>query len=196
MTDTAAFGDRPNPKRQLLGLALLLVVMYLCACSLRSTNDWVNLTFVGLIHLLSFCAIPLVLHLRGRAKLWAAVVLLPILAFSFIGLVGVAIFDIPAALKHRQMNRELGAIQQGRYSVHLVWEETAGGALGPHGVALEQRMFIAPGLYVVNYLDYFPEAHEGNLAITGANKITVHIPATSRHQSTDQVYSLKPWVYF
>jgi hypothetical protein len=196
MTDTAAFGSRSNPKRQLLGLALLLVVMYLCACSLRSTNDWVNLTFVGLIHLLTFCAIPFVLRLRGRAKLWAAVVLLPILTFSLIGLAGLAIFDIPAALKHRQMSRELGAVQQGRYTVHLVWVETTGGALGPHGVALEQRMFIAPDLYVVNYLDYFPEAHEGNLTLAGANKIAVHISNTSRYRGVDRVYSLNPWVYF
>ena len=30
-------------------------------------------------------------------------------------------------------------------SVHLLWEETAGGALGDHGVSLK-RMFVAPGL--------------------------------------------------
>jgi hypothetical protein len=196
MTDNRDPPARSNPTRQLLGLALLLVSMYLCASSLRSTNVWVNLTFVAFMNLLPFCAIPSVLRLRGRSKLSAHLVLWPVLASSLLGLVALAIFNIPAVLANRQMSRELGAVQQGRYSVHLIWKETAGGALGPHGVALEQRMLIAPGLYVVNYLDYFPEAHEGNLTITGANQIAVHITATSRHQGTDQVYSLKPWVYF
>ena len=65
-------------------------------------------------------------------------------------------------------------------SVHLLWEETAGGALGPHGVGLEQRMFVVPGLYLVKPLDYFEGAHEGSLAFEGTDKVRVYIP---KHES-------------
>ena len=57
--------------------------------------------------------------------------------------------DLPAVLQHRELSRELAHIQQENCSVYLLRESTPGGALGAHGVALEQRMSIVPGLYVV-----------------------------------------------
>jgi len=97
--------------------------------------------------------------------------------------------DIPAAVEHRQMSRELGTVQQGGYSVHLAWRETAGGALGPHGVLLEQRRTVLPGLYAVRFLDYFEGASEGSISIAGRDRIELHIPNTVSHGEVDRVYS-------
>jgi len=82
------------------------------------------------------------------------VLLCPLLVLSLAFLVVTVSCDVPAAVNHRQLSRELASVRQGSYSVHLLWQETAGGGLGPHGLGLEQRMFIAPGLYVVRPLDY------------------------------------------
>jgi hypothetical protein len=68
--------------------------------------------------------------------------------------------------------------------------------LGPHGVALEQRMFVVPGLYMVRHLDYFEGAHEGSLSAEGADRVRVHIPKSDLHQEIDLVYSLRRLVYF
>jgi hypothetical protein len=61
------------------------------------------------------------------------------------------------------------------------WEETAGGALGPHGVGLEQRMFVVPGIYLVRYLDYFEGASKGSLSEEGADIIRLHIRKSNDH---------------
>lgn len=68
--------------------------------------------------------------------------------------------------------------------------------MGPHGVGLEQRMFMVPGLYMVRHLDYFDGVREGSLAAVGEDKVRVHIPKNGMHQEVDRVYSLKPRVYF
>jgi hypothetical protein len=196
MAGLTASKKRFNPAFQLAALALLMVAMYGCMRTLRFTNDWLNLAFEGFFLLIPLLAIAVASRMSRRAKTWTLVFLTPLGLLSLGGILVFATSEIPAVAEQRQLSRELSAVQQGRYSVHLAWEETAGGALGPHGVGLEQRMFIAPGLYVVKYLDYFDAEHEGSLEAVGEHEIIVHIPRISGHDKVDRVYSLKPWVYF
>jgi hypothetical protein len=187
---------RSNTAQLLAGLAVLLVAMYQCMRTLRFANDWLNLAFLCLFLLIPFLAIRVVLRLPRRTKVWCVVLIVPMLAISLFRLLLLATFDIPSALQHRQMSRELSTVQQGRYSVHLAWEETAGGALGPHGVSVEQRMALFPVLNAIKPLDYFEGASEGSLSVLGPNKIELHIPKTSAHREVERVYSLHPWLYF
>jgi len=85
---------------------------------------------------------------------------------SLASLVFMVSCDIPAAVQHRELSRELASVHQGHYSVHLLWQETAGGALGPHGLGLEQRMSIAPGLYVRQAFRLFRGSQSGEPLIT------------------------------
>ena len=188
--------DRRNSTRTLLGLGALMALAYLCIRTLRFTNDLLNVVFVCGLLLIPFLAVRPVLRLRGWLKLVTAIILAPLLALSLLFLLVTASCDIPALVKRREASRELDYVQQGHYSVHLLWQETAGGAVGPHGVALEQRMSIVPGLYVVKQLDYFEGAHEGTLSAEETDKVRVHIPKTDVHQQVDQVYLLKRRVYF
>ncbi len=118
------------------------------------------------------------------------------MAGALLALVVTAGCNIPAYVQHRELRRELGSVQQGHYSVHLLWEETAGGAVGPHGVSLEQRMVIAPGLYMVKTLDYFAGANEGSISVEGTDRIEVHISRSGSDQELERVYSLKHRVFF
>jgi hypothetical protein len=185
-----------SPARQLIGLTSLLVAMYLYMQAFRFTNDWLNLAFEGLFLFVPFLAIPAVLRLRSRAKAWAIVLLVPVVAISAIRLFFFAIGDVPATLEHRELSHELGIVQQGGYSVQLEWEETAGGALGPHGVLLEQRRVLLPGLYAWRSLDYFEGASQGSVSPAGPNRIELHIPSNPRSNGIDRDYVLKPWLYF
>jgi hypothetical protein len=165
-------------------------------CTLYFSNNWLNIAFVCLFFLLPFLAVPGALRLGRRSKVVAAVVLTPILTMSLLLLLMFAIFDISAEVGHRQLSRELGTVDQGGYSVHLAWEESAGGALGPHGVRLEQRRIIVPGLYAFRTLDYFDGASEGSLSVAGPDRIELHMPSRVGHEEVARVYSLKPWLYF
>lgn len=71
--------------------------------------------------------------------------------------------------------------------------------MGPHGVSLEQRMNILPGIYLVKSLDYFEGASEGTLSWAGADRISLYIPIAGYHndqKDVRRVYSLKPRLYF
>jgi len=165
--------------------------------TLRFTHHGLNVAFV-------FLSIPLfavrpALRLPRWPKTLTLALLMPLSAFSVVGLLGMVACDIPAALSHRQLSRELCALQQGQYSVHLAWEETAGGAVGPHGVSLEQRRSILPGLYVVKSLDYFEGASKGTLSWLGPDRVSLYIPIAGYdrdQKNVQRVYSLKPWLYF
>jgi hypothetical protein len=188
--------DRSGAIRQLLVIAVLMGLGYFCIRTMRFSNDGSNLAFVCGFFLVPFFAIRPVLRLGRWPRVLMAVLLTPLLVFSMLALVATVGCDIPAHVRHIKLSEELGSVQQGRYSVHLLWEETAGGAVGPHGVGLEQRMFIVPGLYMVRYLDYFEGAHEGSLLEDGADKVRVHIPKSNSHEEVNNVYSLKRRIYF
>ena len=123
--------SRPlNPVSQFIGLAALMASMYICACVLRFSNNWLNIVFACLFFLIPFLAVRSALRLGRWAKVVAAVVFAPILTMSLVSLSMLAIFDIPAEVGHRQLSRELGDVEQGHYSVHLAWEESAGACWG------------------------------------------------------------------
>lgn len=199
MRGSAWWNRNSSPVRRLVFLAALMTVMYLCMRTLRFTHTGLNVAFGCLFLLLPLFAIKPALRLSLWAKIVTLTALLPLLAFSFMGLWGMVACDIPAAVNHQQMSRELCVLQQGQYSVHLAWEETAGGAVGPHGVSLQQRRNILPGLDVVRFLDYFEGASEGSLSFVGPNEVALYIPIAgySRDQrDIHRTYSLKPWLYF
>jgi len=182
--------------RQLLLLAALMGLGYLCIRTLRFTNNGLNLAFVFGFLVVPFFAIRPALRLRRWPRVVMIMFLTPLLAISTLALLSTVGCDIPAYVKHIELDRELSSVHQGRYSVHLLWEETAGGAVGPHGVGLEQRMFIVPGLYLMKPLDYFEGALAGSLSPEGADKVRVHIPESRSHPEVDKSYLLKPRVYF
>jgi hypothetical protein len=192
----ASADDRRNAAQHLLVVAALMSVGYLFIRTLRFTNGALNVAFVFLFFLLPFLAIRPVLRLRRWPKLAVSIFLAPLLAVSLLCLLLTVTCDIPAVVERRELSRELATVRQGHYSVHLLWQETAGGAVGPHGVGLEQRMFVVPGLYLVKHLDYFEGAHEGSLSFEGTDKVRVHIPKSDLHQEVDKVYALERRVYF
>jgi hypothetical protein len=199
MNGPVASNLRSNPVWGLVFLAMLMAVMYLCMCTLHFTHDSLDIAFVCLFYFVPVFAIWPALCLRRWAKILALTLMTPVLALSLFGLSTIALFEIPAAANHRELSRELCAIQQGQYSVHLLWEETAGGAVGPHGVGVEQRRTILPGLYAVRYLDYFEGASRGSLTAVAPDKVELYIPiAGYEHDQKDlrRVYSLKPRLYF
>lgn len=180
-------------------LFLVLAMMglgYMCIRTLRFTNDLLNLGFVCAFFLIPWFGIRPVLRLRHWTKWVTTILLLPLMVLSLLSLVSMVSCDIPAAIQHRGFSRELASIRQGSYSVHLLWQETAGGALGPHGLSLEQRMPIAPGLYVVRHLDYFEDVSHGSLLSEGPDQVRLRIPRSYEHHEVDKVYSLKRRVYF
>jgi len=188
-----------NPVPQLAFLAVLMIFMYLCMRTLRFTNDGLNLAFGFLFLVIPFLAIKPALRLPRRAKIATLTLLVPLLAFSLVGLSAMVACDIPDAVNHRQRSRELCTLQQGQYSVHLVWEETSGGAVGPHGVGLEQRRSLVPGVYAVRFLDYFEGATEGSLSFAGPNRVSLNIPIAGYkrdQRNIQRVYSLRRWLYF
>lgn len=173
--------------------------MSLCIRTLRFTRAELNLAFGCLFLLLPIFAIRPALGLPRLAKVAALSLLIPLVLFSSFALLGMVACDIPDAVRHRQLSRELCTLRQGQYSVRLAWEETSGGAVGPHGVILEQRRIILPGIYAVRFLDYFEGASHGTLSLVGPNRVSLYIPIAGYDRDKKdirRVYSLKPWLYF
>jgi hypothetical protein len=200
MSDSVPRNRSSNPVRRLVFLTALMVFMYLCMRAFRFTNAGLNLAFGCLFLLLPLFAIKPALRLRRWwAKIVTLTLLMPLLAFSLVRLSAMVACDIPDAVNHRQLSRELCTLHQGQYSVHLAWKETSGGAVGPHGVSLEQRRTILPGIYAVKYLDYFEGASDGSLSFVGPDKVSLYIPIAGYDQdqkNIQRVYLLKPWLYF
>ncbi len=199
MSDSVPSNRNSRSVRRLVFLTALMVLMYLCMCALSFTNDGLNLAFGCLFLLLPFFAIRPALRLPRLAKMVALILLTPVLAFSCVGLMAMVACDIPDAVSHRELSRELCTLHQGQYSVRLAWEETSGGAIGPHGVILEQRRTILPGLYARKTLDYFEGASDGSISFAGPDRVSLYIPIAGYaldQKSVQRVYSLKPWLYF
>jgi hypothetical protein len=199
MSDSAPSDSRTNPVRLLVCLAALMGFMYLCMRTLRFTNVGLNVAFVFLFLMLPVLALRPALRLPRIAKIATLTMLIPLSALSLFGLLAMAACDIPDAINHRQLRRELCTLHQGQYSVHLAWEETSGGAVGPHGVSLEQRRSILPGIYVVKSLDYFEGATAGTISFVSPDRVSLYIPISGYDRdetNVQRVYSLKPWLYF
>ena len=192
----AAPDERLKALRRLLFLAALMGLGYLCTRTLRFTNDFLNIAFVCSFFLIPFLAAGEALRLGGWLKIVTTILLVPLLALSMVSLLLTVSCYLPDAIGHVERSRELAWVQQGNYSVHLLWNETPGGALGPHGVLLEQRMPIVPGLYLVKPLDYFEGASHGSLSAEGTDPVRLHIPKSNQNEEVNKVYSLKRRVYW
>jgi hypothetical protein len=182
---------------QFIAIAAVMSVGYLCIRTLRFTYEGLNLIFFCAFLLTPFLAIRPVLRLGRWPKMFATIFLTPLLLLSLLLL----LFSAACGNfgRHPELVRDLSTVQQGRYSVHLVSDAT-GGALGPHGLSVEQRMTVAPGLYLVKYLDFLDNANEGSLSAEAPDKVRAHIsrgmPYSRWEHGGDEVYSLKPYVYF
>lgn len=188
--------DRRKAVIKLLLIVALVALGYLCARTMRFANQWFNLAFQCGFWIMPFLAIKQVRRLNPWPKIFAGLVLTPVLAFASFALLATVSCDIPAAAKKIELSRELSSFSQGSYSIHLLDEETAGGAVGPHGLSLEQRMFILPGLYMVKSVAYFEDATQGNISAEEPDKVRLHIPKVGPQEEVDQVYTLKSKVYF
>jgi hypothetical protein len=189
--------DTRNSVRQILVVAVLMTVGYVCIRTLRFTHGGLNFVFVCAFLITPSLAIRPVLRLRRLPKIFGIILLTPLLLLSLLLLLFTVTFGDFG--RRAELVRELSTIRQGRYSVHLVSDAT-GGALAPHGLSVEQRMTVAPGVYLVKYLDFIDEAHEGSLSAEAPDKVRVHVSKGIRgsrwEHGGDEVYSLKPCVYF
>jgi hypothetical protein len=182
---------------QLIAIAAVMSVGYLCVRTLRFTYEELNLIFTCAFLLTPFLAIRPVLRLGRWPKLLGTIFLTPLLSLSLLLL----LFSAACGNfgRHPELVRDLSAVRQGRYSVHLV-RDASGGALGPQGLSVQQRMTVVPGLYLVKYVDFLDGAYEGSLSAEPSDKVRVHILKAIRssrwEHGGEEVYSLKPNVYF
>ena len=182
---------------QLIAIAVMMSVGYLCVRSLRFTYEGLNLIFLCAFLLTPFLAIRPVLRLGRWTKLLGTIFLTPLLSLSLLLL----LFSAACGNfgRHPELVRDLSTVQQGRYSVHLV-RDASGGALGPHGLTVQQRMTVVRGLYLIKSVDFLDGAYEGSLSPEPSDKVRVHISTAIRgsrwEHGGEEVYSLKPKVYF
>jgi hypothetical protein len=190
-----AANNSAKPVRQLLIIAALVVISYICARTLRFTFEPINFILDCAWLALPFLAIRSILRLRRPLRIWGIAVLAPLLSLSSLLLVGKIVFDGP--LGGAERTEPLQTFQQGASTIELQRYEH-GGAVGVHGLNLEQRRLIVSGLYLVRSIDFFSDAREGTLSVDGPYKVRVHAKGNyySNDYQVERAYSLKPWVYF
>jgi hypothetical protein len=184
-----------NSLLQLLVLAALLVIGYTVVHTLRFTVGALNFIFECAFYSTPLLAIRPVLRLRRRPRIWGLILLSPLLLLSSFLLLGTLVFEGILGSSERKL--PLQTFQQGNCTIQLERYEN-GGALGIHGVNLEQRRLIAPGLFLVRSVDFYDYAYEGTLSVEGPYRVRVHAKGnySSNDYQVDKVYDLKPWVYF
>src|SRR6202008_3428505 len=111
-----------------------------------------------------------------RPRVWGWILLAPLLLFSSFLLLGTVIFG------GTERTATLQTFQLGSSTIELQRYEN-GGAVGVHGLNLEQRRLIIPGLYMVKSVDFFDSAKEGKLSVEGPYTVRVH--ARGNYYSND-----------
>lgn len=172
-----------------------MVICYTCSCTLRFTVRPLNSILDSAYLVVPFLAIRPVLRLQQQPRIWGLVLLTPLLLLSSFLLLFTVVFD--GLLGGTERTEPLQTFQQGSSTIQMLRYEN-GGAVGVHGLNLEQRRLIAPGLYLVRSVDFFDYAREGTLSEEGPYRVRVHAKGNyySDNDEVDKVYSLKPWVYF
>ena len=79
--------------RQLLVIAALMVIGYICIRALRITVDVLNLICHCVVYAIPLLAIRPVLRLHRRPRIWGLVLLSPLLLLSSLYLLGAVVFD-------------------------------------------------------------------------------------------------------
>jgi hypothetical protein len=175
---------------QLLLIAAFLVIGYACSGTLSFQVGALNFIFACAFYLIPFLAIRPMLRLPQRPRRWGLILLSPLLLLSSFLL----LFKLVGSSERTET---LQTFQQGSSTIQLQRYEY-GGAVGVHGLNLEQRRVIVPGLYMVRSVDFFESAHEGTLSVEGPYKVRVHAKGSygNSNLEVDRAYSLKPWIYF
>jgi hypothetical protein len=180
---------RTHPRRSILQLLLIVALMgivytamHMLDFRLRVLNVLLQCAFC----LLPFLAIQPVRRFQPRPRFYGLILLAPLLCMS-------ACVGTFAVGSDEPLTEPLQTFQEGDGTVQLQRYEN-GGAIGVHGINLEQRRLIVPGLFLVRSVDFFDFAYEGTLTSEGPYRVRVH--AKGSKYEVDKVYSLKPWIYF
>jgi hypothetical protein len=192
---TESTNKKGNSVRQLMVIAALMVIGYVCIRTLSTTVATLNFTFVSAFYAVPFLAVRPVLRLRRKPRMWGLILLTPLLLLSLFLLLGKLVFD--GLLGGSERTEPLQTFQLGRSTIQLQRYEN-GGAVGVRGLNLEQRRLVLPGLYLVRSVDFFDYAKEGNLSVEGPYKVRVHARGDyySYDHEIDKEHILKPWIYF
>ena len=183
-----------KPVRQLLVLAVVMALGYTCRYAFRFTVGALNQIFEIAFLLVPFLAIKPMLRLRSWFRALGFVLLIPVLLLLSLLVLGTIIFGTG---DRSEMREPLQAFQQGNSTIEL-GEYDYGGSVGVHGIYLEQRRHIFPGLYLVRSIDFFDSAQRATLSVDEPYRVRVHAEGNyySYDVRTDKVYLLKPWLYF
>jgi len=174
----------------LLTALIVVAIGYRCDGMLRFTVPALNLIIGFVLYASPFLVIWQVRRMPRPAKIWAKVILVPLLLFSSLLLLSRVIFNA-------EHTRTVEIVQQGGSTIELRDYEN-GGSVGVHGFNLEQRRLIFRGLYLVKCVDFYDDAREGSISVEAPFTIRVHVRGNyhSDDYQTDRIYHLKAWVYF
>jgi hypothetical protein len=180
--------------RRLLVLAVVMVLGYTCIGRLRFTVGALNQIFIYAWLLVPFLAIRPVRQMHRWPRTVGFVLLIPLLLLSSFLLLGNLVLGSGG---REERTQPLQAFQQGSSTIELGQYEN-GGAVGVHGIYLEQRRLILPGLLLVKPIDFFDSAQKATLSLDGPYTVRVHAEGNyySYDFRADKAYSLKPRVYF
>jgi hypothetical protein len=179
---------------QLLTIVALIAISYACIRTLSFKVEVFNFPFVCLFLLIPFLAIGPILRFQRGTRILGMVLLSPLLMISSCFLIATASCNEPWSLARTQ---PLQSFQLGSSTVELQRYDN-GGAIGLHGLNLEQRRLIVPGLFLVRNVDFIESAYDGVLSEEGPYIVRLRAKGSyyDNHSGIDRVYSLKPWVYF
>jgi hypothetical protein len=193
--------SKPRPVRTLISLSVAFAAGQLCLRNLRFTQTIPNYVFFTIVLLLPFFAIRPVLQLRRLAKVLGFFVLSPILFLSLLMMFLSVACGAPelAGNNNSGCMKELGHVNQGAYSVHMV-RDGCGGAMVSFLVFVEQRVPLLPGIYRFRIIDSFDRAYEGTLTSVGPDAVRVQIPqgvsGSGWNKEVDRVYQLNRNAFF
>jgi hypothetical protein len=175
---------------QLLCLLALGGIGYIGRRTLNLGSETLNRVSEGVYYLIPFFAVRPALRLRRWFRIVAMLALAPLLLLSSLVLL---LEVIPGS----ERTEPLQTLQVGSSTLQLQRYEN-GGSVGVHGINLEQRRPIFPGLYIVKSIAFFYEADEGTVTPEGPYRVKVHARGSyhDANYEVEKVYSLKPWVYF
>src|ERR1700739_3810968 len=122
-----------------------MVTGYTCVKTLRFANEPLNFIFVCAFIAIPFLAIRPVLRFPHRPKGIGLILFIPLLSVSSCSLLFTVACNRPGAAIER--TKPLQDFQLGNCMIRLFRYEY-GGALGVHGIVLEQRRLIVRGLYM------------------------------------------------
>jgi len=188
---------RAHPFRNLLLLAIVFVLGIGCTRWFRFSSAALNYIFGFCVLCVPFLALRPLLQLPRISKVFGFVLISPLLMLCILMALMMTTcgFDLHPYAKGSCL-QELQRVEQIGYTVRLIQDE-CGGPLTGTAVAIEQRIRLLPGLYVVRNVDYIDSASEGRLTVIGPNQVQVHIPkGYGLPGDIDRTYALKRHVYF